>query len=275
MRNPKPIMLAMLLSLAAPGTIAHAAAPARGATRALRAPKAPRAPAAPRAPEAPEAPMPPEPPMPPDGPPGLAPMPPMPPGAPEAPMGWVMHMGQPKARLGTQVSTMTSELRTFFGAKEDVGLLVQHIEPGSAAEAAKVRVGDVLVEVDGQRIVNVSDVRDALADRSKGDVVDVVVIRGKKRKTLKATLTTEAGPTAFTMPPGLDHDFEIPPEARRFMSPEAQADLERELDQVREELREVERQLGELHGPGGMVAPEAPTPPPPPAKGKRTKKQPR
>lgn len=278
MRNPKPIMLGMLLSLAAPTALAQAAAPARGAPRAPRAPKAPRAPEAPAAPEAPVAPEPPEPPH---GPPGFAPQAPTPPEPPGAPtMGWAMHMGPPRARLGTQVSTMTSELRTFFGAPEDAGLLVQHVEPGSAAEAAKVKVGDVLLEVDGQRIVNVSDVRDALADRSKGDVVDVVVIRGKKRKTVKATLTTEAGPVAFSFPPGLDHGFEIPPEARRFMSPEAQADLERELDQVREELREVERRLGELDGPEGIDPPAAPTPPAPPrvkdkgkAKGERAKKK--
>jgi membrane-associated protease RseP (regulator of RpoE activity) len=185
-------------------------------------------------------------------------------------MAWGFHLGQPKARLGTQVSTMTSELRTFFGAPEDAGLLVQHIEPGSAAEAAKVKVGDVLVEVDGQRIVNVSDVRDALADRSKGDVVDVVVVRSKKRKTLKATLTTEAGPTAFSIPPGFEHGFELPPEARRFMTPEAQAELERELDQVREQLREVERELGELGGPGTPAPPEAPK-----AKHKRKLKPPK
>ena len=98
--------------------------------------------------------------------------------------------------------------------------------------------------------------------------------------TVKATLTTEAGPVAFSFPPGLDHGFEIPPEARRFMSPEAQADLERELDQVREELREVERRLGELDGPEGIDPPAAPTPPAPPrvkdkgkAKGERAKKK--
>jgi membrane-associated protease RseP (regulator of RpoE activity) len=183
-------------------------------------------------------------------------------------MVWAMHMGQPKARLGTQVSTMTPELRTFFGARDGVGLLVQHIEPGSAAEAAKVRVGDVLVEVDGHRIEHVSDVRDALADRNKGDVVEVKVVRNKKLKKLEATLTTEAGPTAFSIPQGFEHGFELPPEARRFMSPEAQADLERELDQVREQLREVERELGELHGPGAIETPTPPTPPTPPARSK-------
>ena len=256
MRTSTPltlVTLGMLLSLATPPAISEAAP--RGTPRAPRAPKAPRAPVAPGTPVPPRAPEAPEPPQPPGF---AAPTPPMPPDAPEAPMAWAVHLSQPKARLGTQVSTMTSELRKFFGAPEDAGLLVQHIEPGSAAEVAKVQVGDVLVEVDGHRIVHVADVREALADRSKGDVVEVVVVRKKKRKTLKATLTTEAGPVAFSIPHGFDHGFELPPEARRFMSPEAQADLERELDQVREQLREVERQLGELHGPGSP--PDAPPP---------------
>jgi membrane-associated protease RseP (regulator of RpoE activity) len=260
MRTPKLLMLGVLLSLAAPSLLAHTA-PAPRASKAPRAPRAPR--------HAPEAPMPPDAPAPP----GF----PVPPDMSEAPMAWTMAIGQPKARLGTQVSSMTSELRKFFGAPADVGLLVQHIEPGSAAEAAKVAVGDVLVEVDGQRIEQVSDVRDALADRAKGDVVAVVVVRKHKRKKLKATLTNDAGPTAFSMP-GMQA-FELPPEARRFMSAEAQAELQQELDQVREELREVERQLGELHGPGAMRTPEPPTPPRSPkakgkSKGERAKQKP-
>lgn len=187
MRNPKILMTGVILSFAAPSLLAQAA-PAPAAVAPPRKPRAPRAPAPPHPPARPHA---------------HAPAPPAPPDAPEppdAPVVWSMSIGQPRARLGTQVSSMTSELRTFFGAPQDAGLLVQHIEPGSAAEAAKVAVGDVLVEVDGQRIERVSDVRDALADRSKGDVVEVVVVRSKHRKTLKATLTADAGPTAFTMP---------------------------------------------------------------------------
>lgn len=184
---------------------------------------------------------------------------------------WTMRHGGSRARLGTQVSTMTPELRSFFGAPQDAGLLVQRIEPGSAAEAAKVQVGDVLVEVDGQSIAAVSDVRDALSDRSKGDAVDVVVVRKKKRKTLKATLTAEAGPTAMVVPPMPDLELQLPPEARRFLSPEQQAEIERELERAREELREAQRQLEALEIPHAEApghaprAPEAPRPPEAPA----------
>jgi hypothetical protein len=254
MRTPQPLVLGMMLSLAAPAALAQTAAAAP-----REAPRAPRAPKAPRGPAAPEPPVPPVPPM-----------------SPEAhgSVGRAMRMGKPRARLGTQVSPMTSELRTFFGAPEDTGLLVQHVEPGSAAEAAKVQVGDVLVAVDGQRIVSAADVRDALADRSKGDVVEVVVVRNKKRKALEATLTAETGPIAFSIPPHPGHGFELPPAARRFMSPEAGAELERELEHMREQLREVERQLDAMHG--SRRAPAPPAPPAPPRatpEGKRAKKK--
>lgn len=251
MRTPKLFMTGVLLSLAAPALVAQAA-PAPAAVAPPRKPKAPRAPAPPHPPARPHA---------------VAPAPPAPPAPPDvADVAdvWTISTGEPRARLGTQVSAMTGELRTFFGAPQDAGLLVQHIEPGSAAEAAKVAVGDVLVEVDGQRIERVSDVREALADRSKGDAVDVVVVRKKKRKTLKATLTAANGPTAFTMPAMPELDFELPPEALRLLSPQAQRELERELERAREQLHEVERELRSIEGPG--VAPTPPAPPPPPKK---------
>lgn len=229
------LLLGLLLSMSAPA-----------------APRAPQAPAPPRAPRAPRF---------------VAPAPPAPPAWPHGPaVVWSMGHGgsHSRARLGTQVSSMTSELRTFFGAPEDAGLLVQKVEPGSAAAAASVQVGDVLVEVDGQRIERVSDVRDALADRAKGDVVQVVVVRKKKRKTLQATLTADAGPTAMAMPPLQDFELRLPPEARRFLDAETQAEIQRELERAREQLREVERQLEQLEGPGA-AAPQAPEPPEPPA----------
>ncbi len=170
-----------------------------------------------------------------------------------------MSVGHSKARLGTQVSSMTEELREFFGAPRDAGLLIQHIEPGSAAEVAKLAVGDVLTQVDGQRVEHVSDVRDALSDRNKGDVVEVVIIRKKTRKTLKVTLTGDAGPTAFTIP--AMPSFELPPEAQRFMGPEGQRELERALDQARDQLRAMEHDLQRIEVPG--AAPPPPTPPTP------------
>lgn len=160
-------------------------------------------------------------------------------------------------RLGTRVSSMTADLRAFFGAPKDAGLLVQGIEPGSAAEGAKLKVGDVLVEVDGQRIEQVADVRRALSDRSEGDVVEVEVIRKKKRKTLRATITSADDDSfSFSWPSESDLELTLPPDVQRHLAPRTREQIQRQLDQAREQLRRVERMLEALEQSGD--APEAP-----------------
>ncbi|HET6582793.1 MAG TPA: PDZ domain-containing protein [Nannocystaceae bacterium] len=139
----------------------------------------------------PRAPQPPAPPQAPDGPlPALAPIPPMPPVPPQPP-AFVLaahDAAQGRARLGVQVSSMTPELRKFLGAKEEAGILVQRVEDDSAAARAGIKVGDIVIVVDGDAIEGISEVGQALSDRKQGDEVDVVVVRKKKRRTMKVTL---------------------------------------------------------------------------------------
>ena len=200
---------------------------------------------------APVAPMPPAAPVAP-GSHGSAPQPPMPPMAP----AFVFHpdptvqifTGPPRVRLGTRVTSMTPELREFFGAPKDAGLLVQEIEADSVAAKAGVKVGDVVVAIGGESIEGVSDVRRALAAKA-GSEVEVEVVRKKKRKTLKATLPEQQTPT-FVMPEGVQipqmPQIVVPPEALEQLPPETRAEVEREREQARRQLREVQRELERL-----------------------------
>jgi C-terminal processing protease CtpA/Prc len=97
-----------------------------------------------------------------------------------------MPSGQ-RARLGVMVTEMTPELRDFFGATRDKGVLVEKIEPSSAAAKAGIKVGDVIVEVRGNAIEDAGDVVQALSDSKTGDV-DVEVVRDHKPVTLHATI---------------------------------------------------------------------------------------
>lgn len=101
---------------------------------------------------------------------------------------WSVQFGMSQGRLGAQVTDMTEELRGFFGAPKDAGILVSKVKPDSPAAKAGVRVGDVIVKVGGQRIEHAWDVLSATAGKKKGDRVELVVIRKKHRKTLTATL---------------------------------------------------------------------------------------
>lgn len=175
------------------------------------APVAPVAPVPPHHPTHVEAPAPPAPPSP-----GLfshAPVPPPPPpvalfGAPARRLtrGTHVHAGPDvsfsfsggQGRLGAHVTSMTTELRAFFGAPTDAGILVQKVVKDSPASRAGLTVGDVVIAVDGDDVADLGDVREALEDRGKGDAVDLVVIRSHKKRTLSAELDEASSSSSWS-----------------------------------------------------------------------------
>jgi membrane-associated protease RseP (regulator of RpoE activity) len=106
-----------------------------------------------------------------------------------------------RARLGVMVIGITSELRKHFGAAADRGVLVGRVEPRSAAEAAGLAVGDVIVEVRGQSVDTAGDVISALATVKQDDSVSIGVVRDRKPLTLTAKLTTPPSAGADVTPP--------------------------------------------------------------------------
>src|SRR5512147_2865056 len=82
-----------------------------------------------------------------------------------------------KGRLGLMVMSLTPELRKHFGAAEDRGVLVAHVEPSTPAAAAGIAVGDVIVGVRGHKVDAAPDVLSALADVTKGERVTVELLR--------------------------------------------------------------------------------------------------
>jgi len=102
-----------------------------------------------------------------------------------------------KGRLGVMVMGLTPELRKHFGAAEDRGVLVAHVEPGTPAAAAGIAVGDIIVEVRGKTIDSASDVRSALADASTGQGATIQLVRDGKPRSLQATLADDPPPNLF------------------------------------------------------------------------------
>ena len=102
-----------------------------------------------------------------------------------------------KGRLGVMVMSLTPELRKHFGASEDRGVLVAHVEPGTPAAAAGIAVGDVIVEVHGKAIDHASDVLSALAGVTKGQSATIQLVRDGKPRSLQATLADDPIPNLF------------------------------------------------------------------------------
>ena len=89
--------------------------------------------------------------------------------------------------LGIVVEGMTRDLRSYFGAPSDRGVLIAHVVHGSPAERAGLRVGDVLLDVGNQSIRSADDVISALAQQPNGQV-RIDVMRQGRRMRLSAYL---------------------------------------------------------------------------------------
>jgi putative serine protease PepD len=88
----------------------------------------------------------------------------------------------------TNVSDLPEDVRQRFGIEGDDGAFVTEVEDGSGAEDADVRVGDLIIEVDGKAVKESEDVRDAVIARKPGDEIKVRVVRDGDEKTLTVTL---------------------------------------------------------------------------------------
>ena len=84
---------------------------------------------------------------------------------------------QSQPHLGIVVMGLTRDLRGYFGAPVDRGVLVAHVESNSIAQRAGLQVGDVIIRIADRPIVTTDDVIAAL-DAQHGGRVQLHVIRG-------------------------------------------------------------------------------------------------
>jgi predicted metalloprotease with PDZ domain len=92
-----------------------------------------------------------------------------------------------RPRLGVQLVDTTPELREHLGSVDGSGVLVSKVLRGTPAEHAGIAVGDLIVRVGDVSIEDLSDLREALAERG-GESFDVEVVRDREIVTLHVTL---------------------------------------------------------------------------------------
>jgi serine protease Do len=75
--------------------------------------------------------------------------------------------------------------------RKRTGLLVMHVEAGSAAEYASLLIGDVLLEADGRTFENPSDLTDAVADAGRG-LLRLRFLRGDRTRVREVAVSLAA-----------------------------------------------------------------------------------
>ena len=99
----------------------------------------------------------------------------------------MMVFGGGKPILGVELVDTTEELRLAMGGRKDAGVLVGKVLSDSAAEKAGLKVGDLVLSVDGDAVSDPGELASAIQER-EGKTVDLEISRDKKTMHLKAQL---------------------------------------------------------------------------------------
>jgi serine protease Do len=114
----------------------------------------------------------------------------------------VQHGSAQHARLGVQVQDVNQGLAESFGLERPGGALISQVVPGSAADKAGLKSGDVIVAINGQPVISAGDVSSRIGLSAPGTQVKLRVWRDKSSHDLSATLgrateqQADAGPAA-------------------------------------------------------------------------------
>lgn len=92
--------------------------------------------------------------------------------------------------MGVSISDIDDETRSQLGLSKGIGVLVSRVEPGSPADKAGIRQGDVITEVDGQKIYSFNDLLEKISSKAPGEKVVVKVFRDGKYLDFSVIVTS-------------------------------------------------------------------------------------
>ena len=93
-----------------------------------------------------------------------------------------------RPRLGVSIANVTEADAEVYGLSEIAGAEVTSVQPGTPAERAGIRVGDVIVGLDGQPIRDATELQTALARRQPGERVRLTLVRDRRRMDISVEL---------------------------------------------------------------------------------------
>jgi serine protease Do len=90
--------------------------------------------------------------------------------------------------IGVSINSVRDEVEAkALGLDGVYGVVIGGILNGSAAEAAGIEVGDVLLELEGEKLFSSGELQSRIAQKRAGDKVEVLILRNGKqiKKTVK------------------------------------------------------------------------------------------
>src|SRR6185369_15059830 len=87
-----------------------------------------------------------------------------------------------RAQLGVTIQPVTSDMAASLGLKDVGGVIISAVTPGSAADRAGLKQGDVIQGYNGVTVRDGNTLRNRVADTTPGSTATVTIVRdGSKR----------------------------------------------------------------------------------------------
>ncbi len=91
--------------------------------------------------------------------------------------------------LGVVPQTVDEEMAQALGLEDSHGALIASVEAGTPADKAGLKEQDVVLDIDGRKVIDQNDFRLRIAERNPGDKIKLKINRNGEIKNITVTLT--------------------------------------------------------------------------------------
>ncbi|PYX51241.1 MAG: protease Do [Acidobacteria bacterium] len=91
-------------------------------------------------------------------------------------------------RIGIGIADVTPENAKFFDESNATGGVVTQVDPDSPGAKAGLQIGDVITEVDGQKVTDAGELQVVVGQKQPGTKISLTVLRNGKSMTVPVTL---------------------------------------------------------------------------------------
>jgi serine protease Do len=93
--------------------------------------------------------------------------------------------------LGLVIQDMNKDLAQSFGVSEGEGILVAETTEGSPAEKAGIKQGDILLSLDGDKLTDVTELRNRIAMTAPGSELTLHLFRDGKKEKVRVVIAEQ------------------------------------------------------------------------------------
>lgn len=154
------------------------------------------------------------------------------------------------AYLGVQVQDVTRALQRARNLPTSEGALVSRVEDESPADRSGIRRGDVITEVENDKIDSSQDLIRAVRGMEAGTRVRITLWRSGSLRTVNVQLGERPqgmpgmGMPNFRIPSGDDHEMPMPPPQVNDQDVRRQIrELQDQLKELRQEIQSLRREM--------------------------------